>query len=178
MLKKILVFILGIIILQGSYAQEDVPTGPLEKENIVTLFAKLIPNTGSFSGISNKARGRLLKTATGYEADRLSVLADTFKTENTVRDSHLADYISGGEKRPHPRIDLLNLKAQDGKATATLQINNIKKEVQITYKEKADHVLAEFEINTEDFQLPKASFLGVVVENKAKITAQFYWVAK
>lgn len=178
MIKNILVFILGALILQGSYAQEDVPTGPLEKDNIVTIFAKMIPNAGSFSGTSNKARGRLLKTATGYEADRLSVLADTFKTENVVRDSHLADYISGGSKRPHPRIDLLNLKAQDGKATATLQINNIKKEIQIAYKEKEDHVVAEFQVNTEDFKLPEASFLGVVVEKMAKITAEFYWVKK
>lgn len=53
-----------------------------------------------------------------------------------------------------------------------------KKEIQIAYKEKEDHVVAEFQVNTEDFKLPEASFLGVVVEKMAKITAEFYWMKK
>lgn len=178
MLKKILVCLVSFLYLQVSIAQEEFQNGPLEKDNIITIFAKIIPNAGSFSATSNKGRGILLKTSEGYQSDRLSVQADTFKTENIVRDSHFADYISGGSKRPYSRIDLLNLKAQKGKAQATIQINNIKKDIQLNYTEKEDYVLAEFTINTTDFNLPNASFLGVQVENQAKITAQFYWTTK
>lgn len=178
MLKKYLVFIVSVMIINSLLAQEDVPIAPIEKENIITLFAKLIPNAGSFSATSNKARGRLLKNTEGLSADRLSVFSDTFKTENAVRDNHLANYISGGEKRPYPRIDLLNIKAKNGKATATIEINNIKKDIEISYKEKDDYILAEFYINTDDFKLPKASFLGVGVESIVTINAQFYWVSK
>lgn len=149
-----------------------------EFDNILKLHASITPNAGSFVATSNKSRGRLLKTNNVFTADRISVFSESFMTENTLRDKHVADYLAGGENRPFPRIDIIELRGENNKAKAKIIINNITKEIEINFLEKDNYVEAEFEINTSDFNLSPASFLGVKVSNKVKVTSKYFWESK
>ena len=147
-------------------------------QNTIRVMAKLIPDTGSFTAISEKPKGRLLKQGKRFTADRLSVFADSFQTENPLRDKHFTDYLAGGSKRPHPRIDILDLEATEGKGKATLVVNDVKKPVELKYTEENKFVDAEFEVKASDFNLPKASYLGIGVQDKVKIKVKYYYEIK
>lgn len=147
-------------------------------ENIIKIYATLIPNAGSFVATSDKARGRLIKNQNNLSADRISVFANSFTTENTLRDKHLEEYLSGGATLPHPRIDIINLKGQDNQAQATIVINGINKDINFNYKSHANFATAEFYLDTNDFKLPKAEFLGVKVDTKVKIEVKYFWESK
>ena len=160
--------ILGLLLASATvYAQ-----------NTIRVMAKLVPDTGSFTAISEKAKGRLLKQGNRFTADRISVFADSFKTENPLRDKHFTEYISGGKGLPHPRIDILNLEASEGKGKATLAVNNVKQPIEIKYKEQDKYVDAEFEVKASDFKLPKANYLGIGVQDEVKIKVQYYFETK
>src|SRR5690606_13728175 len=98
-------------------------------QNIIRVRATLIPNTGSFTATSEKAKGRLLKSDSTFTADRISVFVSSFKTENELRDKHFAEHIGGGKKQTHPRIDITELKAQNGEGEAKLTLNGVTKPV-------------------------------------------------
>ncbi len=167
---KFLILCLGIFISCQISAQENT--------NIIKVYATMIPNAGSFVATSDKARGRLLKTGDEFKADRLSVSADSFKTENSLRDKHFAEYISGGSKLPHPRIDIINLIGKQNKATATLVVNGVSKELKLDYVEKDNYVDVTFNLKTRDFKLDTPTFLGVTVSEDVKVEAKYYWETK
>lgn len=167
---KFLIFCLGILFSIQVSAQENA--------NIIKVYATMIPNSGSFVATSNKARGRLLKTGNEFKADRLSVSADSFKTENSLRDKHFAQYLSGGSKLPHPRIDIVNLSGKQNKATATIVINGISKDLNLDYLERSNYVDVTFKLNTRDFKLETPNYLGVTVSEDVKIDVKYYWEIK
>ncbi|WP_408099036.1 YceI family protein [Peredibacter sp. HCB2-198] len=150
----------------------------LHAQNIVRVYATLIPNTGSFEATSEKAKGRLLKQGQEFTADRISVFVDSFTTGNGLRDKHFAEHIGGGPKLPHPRIDLTDLKAGQGKGTANLTLNGVTKPVTITYSSKDKYVDAKFEVSSSEFNLPKAQYLGIGVEDKVKVSVKYYYEKK
>lgn len=150
----------------------------LYAQNVISVRATLVPDTGSFTATSEKAKGRLLKQGQEFTADRLSVFADSFRTENPLRDKHFAEYIAGGEKLPNPRIDITNLKATKGRGEANLTVNGVTKPVKINYVSQSKYVDAEFEVNCSDFNLPKAKYLGIGVEDKVKVKIKYYYETK
>lgn len=145
----------------------------LKAENNLEVHATLVPDTGSFVAKSNKVKGRLIKKGNVFTADRLSVLVNSFSTENKLRDKHFGEHIGGGSKLPNPRVEVTNLKAQNGKGTATIKINNVSRPIDITYTEKKGYVDAEFFVNAKDFNLPRAQYLGVGVEDKVRVTVKY-----
>lgn len=159
--------ILGLFLCSTAYAQ-----------NIVRVYATMIPNTGSFVATSEKAKGRLLKRGEEFTADRISVFANSFTTDNGLRDKHFAEYIAGGAKLPYPRIDITELKASKGTGTAKLTLNGVTKPVNLTYKPEGKYVDAKFEVNASDFNLPKAEYLGIKVEDKVKVSVKYYFEKK
>ena len=167
---KFLILCLSIFISCQLPAQENV--------NIIKIYATMIPNSGSFVAISDKARGRLLKTENEFKADRLSVSTESFKTENTLRDSHVSTFLSGGSEHPHPRIDIINLKGKENAATATIVINGVSKELKLDYVEKSNYVDVTLNLNTKDFKLETPSFLGVSVSEDVKVEVKYYWEMK
>lgn len=167
---KIFILCLSLFFTSQIFAEEN--------PNIIKIYATMIPNSGSFVGVSDKARGRLLKTENTFTADRLSVAADTFKTENSLRDMHFHKFISGGSELPHPRIDIINLTGKENKATATIVINGVKKELQIEYVEKTGYVDVTLNLKTSDFKLETPNYLGVTVSEDVKIEIKYYWEVK
>ena len=142
-------------------------------QNLVSVRATMIPNTGSFTAKSVKLKGRLLKEGSSFTADRLSVFVNSFETENNLRDRHFAEYVGGGAKLPHRRIDLTELKASEGKGVGNLIVNGVSRPVEISYTEKENFIEANFSVKASDFKLPRANYLGVGLEDLVKIQVQY-----
>lgn len=149
-----------------------------ENSNTVKIYATMIPNSGSFVATSDKARGRLLKTNNEFSADRLSVSVDSFKTENSLRDLHLAKFLAGGSALPHPRIDIINLVGKQNKAKATIVINGVSKDLNLDYIEQSSYVQVTFNLKTSDFKLETPNYLGVKVSEDVKVEVKYYWEVK
>ena len=147
-------------------------------QNIIRVRATLIPNTGSFTATSEKAKGRLLKSGSTFTADRISVFVSSFKTENELRDKHFAEHIGGGKKQTHPRIDITELKAQNGEGEAKLTLNGVTKPVKMKYEDKNGFVEASFKVSSTDFNLPKAQYLGIGVENDVAVNVKYFYEIK
>lgn len=134
-------------------------------ENQVTLNVKLSP-TGSFQAVSKKLKGKLEKTGDGFKADTISVSIESFKTGIDLRDEHFWKHLNSTKT---PKASLKNLLAKSGTATADLEVNGITKPINITYKEEGANVKANFTTDASLFGLPKASYLGVGVENNVEV---------
>lgn len=134
-------------------------------EEKITLFVGLRP-AGSFQAVSKKPKGNLIKEGGAFTADKISVSIESFKTGIDLRDEHFWKHLQASK---HPKATLSNLKGQGGKATATLEVNGVKKPVSITYSEVGTEVQAKFKVKASDFALPKAEYLGVGVDNEVPV---------
>lgn len=163
-MKRTFVFILSVFFIAGSSSALA--------EGSVKIKVKLSP-AGSFTAISDKVKGDLIKSGNQISSDKLSVSIETLKTGMSLRDEHLAKHLNAST---YPKIFLTQLKGADGKAKATFEINGVKKEVDILFVEKADAIEAQFNLNTADFKLPKVKYLGVgvseAIQGEARVIFQ------
>ena len=136
-------------------------------EEKVTLFVGLTP-AGSFSAVSKKPKGNLIKEKDVFTADKITVSIESFKTGIDLRDEHFWKHM---QFTKHPKATLSDLKAQGGKGTGNLEVNGIKKPVTMTYVEKGQEVEAKFKVKASDFSLPKAEYLGVGVDDVVAVEA-------
>lgn len=143
-------------------------------EDKITLYVTMTP-AGSFQPVSKKPKGNLIKENGSFTADKISVSIESFKTGIDLRDEHFWKHLSASK---YPKAILSQLKAQDGKGTASLEVNGIKKPVSIAYVEKGSEILAKFKINASDFSLPKAEYLGVGVDNIVVVEASLSFKAR
>jgi polyisoprenoid-binding protein YceI len=140
----------------------------------VTLDVKLSP-AGSFQGVSSKAKGELVKVGDTFTADKITVSIESFRTGIDLRDEHMWKHLNSSK---HPRAVLTNLKAKNGKATADLEVNGVKKPVAITYQVKGTAVEANFTVNASQFGLKKAEYLGVGVNDQVGVAASIPYKTK
>lgn len=134
-------------------------------ENKIVLEVGLFP-AGSFQATSLKPKGALKKNGNTFSADKIIVSVESFKTGIDLRDEHFWKHLKSSTQ---PKITLANLKAQGGKGIASLEVNGVKKPIQINYKEIGKEVHASFVVKNSDFKLPKVDYLGVGVSNDVKI---------
>jgi polyisoprenoid-binding protein YceI len=142
-----------------------------QAQNKVSVLVSLTP-AGSFTAKSDKLAGDLVKTGNEFSASRLVVSIQSFKTGISLRDEHFRKHFDPSK---NPNAILTDLKGKDGKATANLEVNGVKKPVSMTYQEKGSEVVANLNLKASDFKLPPAKYLGVGVrdEVKAEITMAF-----
>lgn len=143
-------------------------------ENKITFFAKLSP-AGSFEGVSQKAKGNIIKDGDTVTSDKITVNVESFKTENEQRDEHLWKHLNSTK---NPKIILSDVKGSGGKATGTIEINGVKQPVNITYKIVGQEVEANFSVNYQKFGMPKAQFLLVSVEDEIKVEVKHQYKNK
>ena len=134
-------------------------------ENKVILNVGLAP-AGSFQATSLKPKGNLTKTGDSFSADKVVVSIESFKTGIDLRDEHFWKHLQSSK---HPKATLSNLKAQGGNATADLEVNGVKKPINISYKVAGNEVLADFTVKASDYALSKAEYLGVGVSDEVKV---------
>ncbi len=133
----------------------------------VSIFVSLSP-AGSFSAVSEKAKGNLFKQGDAFTADKISITIESFKTGIDLRDEHFWKHLNSTK---HDKAVLTNLKATGGKATADLEVNGVKKPVSISYKVAGEEIVAAFAVKASHFGLAKAEYLGVGVEDDVKVEA-------
>lgn len=133
----------------------------------VSIFVSLSP-AGSFTAVSEKPKGNLFKSGDSFTADKISVTIESFKTGIELRDEHFWKHLNSTK---NDKAVLTNLKAANGKATADLEVNGVKKPVSIAYKVAGEEVVATFNVKASQFSLAKAEYLGVGVEDNVKIEA-------
>lgn len=133
----------------------------------ITLFVSLSP-AGSFQAVSNKAKGNIIKTGEALTADKISVSIESFKTGIDLRDEHTWKHMNSSK---HPKAVLTDVKGQGGKATGTLEVNGVKKPINIAYKIAGQDVNAKFTVKASEFGMSKAEYLGVGVDDKINVEA-------
>ncbi len=140
----------------------------------VSFLVALSP-AGSFTAVSNKAKGNLFKTGDTFTADKISVSIESFKTGIDLRDEHTWKHMNS---KKNPKAVLTDLKAQGGKATANLELNAVKKPINIAYSVKGEVVNATFSVKASDFAYPKAEYLGVGVNDLIKVEVEMPFKVK
>jgi hypothetical protein len=134
-------------------------------EGTIQIAVKLTP-AGSFVAKSDRLKGDLSRTGAELTSQKLSVALDSFKTGMTLRDEHFCKHL-GCETQP--KAVLSGLKASGGKGTGSLELNGIKRDIPFSYEEKDQAVLARFELNSTDFKMPHAKYLGVEVNDVVNV---------
>lgn len=133
----------------------------------ISVFVSLTP-AGSFTAVSEKPKGNLFKQGDSFTADKISVTIESLKTGIDLRDEHFWKHLNSTK---HDKAILTDLKATNGKATANLEVNGVKKPVAIAYKVVGEEVQANFAVKASQFGLAKAEYLGVGVEDTVKVEA-------
>ena len=141
---------------------------PLTFAGTLKLKITLSP-AGDFVANSAKARGFVDKNGQALSAEELSVEVGTLKTDIELRDKHLHERLGGAKTK----IVFKDAKGQGGKGTGTLVVNGQSKAVAFIYKESSNQVLARFLVKPSDFGIKDVKYLGIGVEDKVVIDAQF-----
>jgi polyisoprenoid-binding protein YceI len=123
--------------------------------------------SGSFQATTTKIKGQLKQNGALIEGDKISVLIETLKTGIDLRDEHFAKHLHADK---YPKATLTQLKAQGGKGTANLEVNGVVKPITINYVLKDGVIKANFSLKASDFNLSKAQYLGVGVEDLVTVT--------
>lgn len=143
-------------------------------ENKITLFVTLNP-AGSFQAVSQKPKGNIIKTGDAFTADKITVSIESFKTGIDLRDEHTWKHLNASK---HPKATLSSVQGKGGKASAQLEVNGVKKPVNIAYTVVGEDIKAKFSVKASDFGLAKAEYLGVGVEDKIDVEAIMPYRAK
>lgn len=143
-------------------------------ENKVKVLVSLTP-AGSFEAVSEKIKGNLIKTGNTFSADKLWVSIESMKTGIDLRDEHYWKHLNSNK---HTKAVITDVKAQGGKGTGVLEVNGVKKPVAITYVEKNQDIVATFKVKASQFNLPKASYMGVGVNDIVQVEVTYPFVVK
>jgi polyisoprenoid-binding protein YceI len=137
----------------------------------------LVPLTpaGSFEATSTKLKGDLKVTGGAITAEKITLSTQSLKTGIDLRDEHLWKHLN---YLTHPKIILSNLKAINGNATATLEVNGVSQPIVIKYESKGNTIHTRFSLKTSSFKLPKAEYLGVGVNEDITIEVEMQKLAK
>lgn len=135
--------------------------------NKVVFNVSLSP-AGSFQAVSNKAKGNIIKTGDALTADKITVSIESFKTGIDLRDEHTWKHMNSAK---NPKATLSDVKGQGGKATGQLEVNGVKKPVNIAYTVAGENVNAKFSVKASEFGMSKAEYLGVGVNDVINVEA-------
>jgi glutaredoxin-related protein len=136
--------------------------------NSVTATVSLSP-AGSFQATSAKMKGKLTKKNGEYSSDKIYVSIESFKTGIDLRDEHFWKHLNPQKK--NPKITLTSFKTNKGQATAILEVNAVKKPINIKISESGKDLKAKFVVKNSWFKLPKVNYLGVGVSDDVEVEA-------
>lgn len=119
---------------------------------------------GSFE-IKGKVKGKVKKSGSKLSAKKLTFNTKKLTTGVELRDDHT-------RKKLKKNVVVTKAVGENGKGTATIKINGVKKKMKFTYKEEKGHVLVTFTLKLSDFKFEGISYLGVGVKDKVKVTAK------
>lgn len=124
---------------------------------------------GSFEAKSIKLKGDVKKVNKRFTAEQLWIKVEEFKTGIDLRDEHFLKHLN---YEKFPKITFLDVKAEDGKGTGTLNVNEVKKAVKFTYKMLSDKKLeATFKVKPSEYKLKEAKYMEIGVDDEVEIVA-------
>lgn len=132
-------------------------------------FKVTLSPAGDFLAQSSKGRGFVEKSGAQLAAQELSVEVGTLKTDIELRDKHLHERLGGAKSK----IILKNATGTNGRGTGTLTANGQTKPISFVFKESDGQVTARFVIKPSDFGIKDVKYLGIGVEDKVVVDAQF-----
>jgi len=155
-MKKLLLLILLSSNLYGE------PSKKLE------VYVDLWP-AGDFIATSTRIRGKVFKTGTKYSAKNIRIPVNSIETGIDLRNTHLQQRLKA-DKVPKTNIVLVEATGENGKGTATFKVNDILQTVPITFEELSPKFIkAKFKINFATFKIPSLKYMGVGVQDEAKV---------
>lgn len=124
---------------------------------------------GSFEAKTAKLKGDVKIAGEKITAEQLWVKTEELKTGVDLRDEHFRKHLNF-EK--FPKITLSKIEAQNGTGKGNISINDVKQDITFKYKKINPKKLeAEFELIPSKFNLKKAEYMGIGVEDKVVIIA-------
>lgn len=136
--------------------------------NELVVKVSLSP-AGSFEAKTAKLKGDVKVVGEKITAEQLWVKTEELKTGVDLRDEHFHKHLN---YEKFPKITLSKMEAQNGTGKGTLSVNDVKQDVTFKYKKINPKKLeAEFELIPSKFNLKKAEYMGIGVEDKVVIVA-------
>jgi hypothetical protein len=127
-------------------------------------------NTGnSFEATTTEVSGHVERGPDGTlrATDRVAVNMKALKTGMSLRDKHLGEKL---DTEKNPIAVATNIRSvSDDEGEAVLTYRGLKKNVKFGYEIKGDSVEVEFPMTLSELKLEEISFMGVSVEDKAKV---------
>lgn len=133
----------------------------------IKLLVNLSP-AGSFEVKSSKVKGSVSRSDGGFTTKGISVKVKSLDSGLELRDDHLKDKLEG---KKYKKIKILNGTAKGGKGTATIQVKNIKKKFNFTYKEAGSNLKVKFKLNLKDFKFSGIKYAGIGVKDMVLVEA-------
>lgn len=151
-------FFLGLLFLVSNMAFS----------NELMVKVSLSP-AGSFEAKTAKLKGDVKVAGDKMTAEQLWIKVEELKTGIDLRDQHFHKHLSF-EK--YPKITMTKVEAQGGTGKGLISINDVKKDITFKYKKISDKKIeAVFELIPSQFNLKKAEYMGIGVEDKVVIVA-------
>lgn len=134
----------------------------------VSIYVELFP-AGDFVAVSREIKGKIYKKGNKYFGEDIKVLVKSIDTGIELRNSHLQQRL-GADKDSKASVVMVKGIGESGKGEATFLINGIEQTFPIAFKEISQKFLeATFEINFTKFKIPNLQYMGVGVQDTAKV---------
>lgn len=125
----------------------------------------------SFDAKTNQVTGQARVVGKKVLADRVSVNLQTLSSGIQMRDQHLKKAL---DVTRFPQAVMTNVKGEDGKFTADLNIHGVsKKAVEGEYSIEGKLINAQLKVNMTDYNIPSQTYMGgtISVDDEVEIHA-------
>jgi polyisoprenoid-binding protein YceI len=126
---------------------------------------KLKP-AGSFTGKSTEVKGFATRKGDLIEASNIVVGLTKLETGIKLRDDHTRKHLT---VEKFPEAILVSAKGQSGKGEGIIRIRGIEKPISGTYKVEGEKLNAEFPIKLSEFDIKGIRYMGVGVDDSARV---------
>lgn len=177
-MKKILLFILGIILVMQSFAipNLDIKTLKIDNRNSSIMYHMVHP-LHSWDGVSKQIDGVIQVDDKTRQVVKVALVAKVFSfdSKNSNRDSHMME-VTEAIKYPNVSFVSSTIK-EDGdnlEVIGTIVFHGVSKEVKFKAKReiinKQTQVSGDFIILLMDFKIERPSLMMMKTENEMKMS--------
>jgi len=132
----------------------------------LSLAMKLTP-TGDFSAKTSEVTGFAYKDGKKVKAQNIIISMTTLDAGLKTRTEHMKNkYLEVGK---FPKATLISAEGENGKGKGVLEVHGVKKDVSGDYKIDGAELVAHFPVKISDFNIQKAKYLGVGVNDEVQV---------
>ncbi len=124
---------------------------------------------GAFKAKTDELTGSVTQKGNSFDAENIVVKLGNLKTGIELRDSHTKKHL---EVEKFPEAILISAHGENGKGEGTIKIRGIEKKIFGSYKVEGSILIAEFPVKLSDFGISGIKYMGVGVDDEAKVTVE------